>query len=85
MTPVGRKLGLTWMALIVLTLASFAAAEGLADRRIALVCIFAIAAVKGQMVASRFMEVGRAMPHWKILYRLWIAAIAIMLAAGHIV
>ena len=85
MTPVDRKLSLAWMALVALTLMSFAAAEGPTDRRLALICIFAVAGVKGETVASRFMEVGRALPHWKELYRAWIAGIAIMLAAGHLV
>lgn len=85
MTPTGRKLSLAWIALMALTLLSFAAAEGLADRRIVIASIFAVAALKGQMVASHFMEVGHALPHWNALYRVWIAGIAIMLAAAHLV
>ena len=84
MTPVGRKLSLTWLGLVALTLVSFAAAEGLVSHRIAVVGIFVIAAIKGQMVASRFMEVGHALPHWRTLYRVWIAGIALVLAAGHL-
>ena len=82
MTPIDRKLSLAWIGLITLTLVSFVAAESLIDRRLALACIFAIAALKGQMVASHFMEVGHALPHWRELYRVWIVGIAIMLAAG---
>ena len=84
MTPVDRKLSLAWLGLVALTVLSFAAAEGLVGHRLAIAGIFAIAAVKGQMVASRFMEVGHALPHWKALYRVWIAGIAILLAAGHL-
>jgi hypothetical protein len=47
MIPVDRKLTMAWTGLIVLTLVSFVAAETLIDRRIALACIFAIAALKG--------------------------------------
>ena len=83
MTAIERKLTLSWLALVALTLLSFAAAEALQNRNLALAGIFAIAAAKGQIVASRFMEVGHALPHWKALYRVWIAGIAIMLAAGH--
>ncbi len=83
MTELERKLTLAWLALVALTLASFATAEVLHNRNLALAGIFAIAAVKGQIVASRFMEVGHALPHWKALYRVWIAGIAVMLAAGH--
>ncbi len=83
MTPIERKLTLSWLALVALTLLSFAAAETLHNRNLALAGFFAIAAVKGQIVASRFMEVGHALPHWRALYRVWIAGIAIMLAAGH--
>jgi heme/copper-type cytochrome/quinol oxidase subunit 4 len=83
MTPVDRKLSLGWLGLIALTLVSFAAAEGLLSHRFAIVGIFAIAAIKGQMVASRFMEVGHALPHWRTLYRVWIIGIALVLAAGH--
>jgi Prokaryotic Cytochrome C oxidase subunit IV len=84
MTPLERSLTLAWIALIALTLASFAAAESLLDRNIAIAAIFAVAAIKGQMVASRFMEVGHALPHWRALYRVWIFGIAAVLAAGHI-
>ena len=85
MTPVDRKLSLSWLGLVALTLMSFAAAEGLVSHRLALGGIFAIAAIKGQMVASRFMEVGHALPHWRALYRVWIVAVAILLAAGHLI
>jgi hypothetical protein len=83
MTPLDRKLSLAWLGLMALTLVSFAAVEGLVSHRIALAGIFAIAAIKGQMVASRFMEVGHALPHWRALYRVWIVGIALVLAAGH--
>jgi hypothetical protein len=84
MRSIDRKLTIAWFGLIALTLASFAAAETLIDRRLALACIFAIAALKGQMAASRFMEVGHALSHWRGLYRVWIVGIAIILAVGHI-
>jgi hypothetical protein len=83
MTPVGHKLSLTWLGLVALTLVSFAAAEGLVSQRVAVVGIFAVAAIKGQMVATHFMEVGHALPHWRTLYHVWIAGIALVLAAGH--
>ncbi len=85
MMPVDRSLSLAWIALIALTLVSFASADGLVGHRIALAAIFAIAALKGQVVASRFMEVGHALPHWKTLYRVWIVGIAVLLAAGHMI
>lgn len=75
---------MAWFGLVALTLVSFAAAEGLVSHRLAVVGIFAIAAIKGQIVASRFMEVGHAQPHWRTLYRVWIAGIAVLLAAGHL-
>jgi Prokaryotic Cytochrome C oxidase subunit IV len=84
MIAVSKYLGLAWLWLVVLTLLSFGSAEGLVDRRIVIAAIFAIAAIKGQMVASHFMEVGHALPHWRTLYRVWIAGIAAVLAAGHI-
>jgi hypothetical protein len=83
MTPIERKLSVAWLGLIALTLASYTTAETMSDRRLVLASVFAIAAFKGQIVASRFMEVGHALPHWKALYRVWIVAIAIMLAGGH--
>ena len=46
--------------------------------------IFAFAAIKGQLVANHFMEVGHALPHWRTLYYVWIAGIALVLAAGHL-
>jgi heme/copper-type cytochrome/quinol oxidase subunit 4 len=85
MTSVDRKLTFAWIGLIALTLISFAAAESLMGRRFAIVAIFAIAAIKGHLVASRFMEVGHALPHWRTLYRVWIVAVAILLAVGHLI
>lgn len=79
------ELRLTWLGLVGLTLLSFASVEGMVSHRFVLVGIFAIAAIKGQMVASRFMEVGHALPHWRTLYQVWIAGIAAMLAVGHII
>ena len=84
MMSVDRKLSLAWLGLVALTVLSFAAAEGLVSHRIALGGIFAIAAIKGQVVASRFMEVGHALPHWRALYRVWIIGIAILLAVAHL-
>ena len=83
MTPFDRNLTLAWLGLVALTLVSFEAAEGLVSHRVAIAGIFVIAAIKGQIVASRFMEVGHALPHWRTLYRVWIAGIALVLAAGH--
>jgi hypothetical protein len=85
MMPVDRTLSLAWLGLVALTVLSFAAAEGLVGHRLALAGFFAIAAIKGQVVASRFMEVGHARPHWRALYRVWIVAVAILLAAGHLI
>ena len=79
------KLKLTLLGLVGLTLLSFASADGMVSHRFALAGIFAIAAIKGQMVASRFMEVGHALPHWRALYQVWIAGIAVLLAVGHII
>ncbi len=83
MNPAGWSLKLTWLGLVALTLLSLASAEGLVSHHVALIGIFVIAAIKGLMVARRFMEVGHALPHWRALYQVWIAGIAIILAAGH--
>lgn len=85
MRPADRDLSIAWLALVALTVLSFASAEGLIEHRFALAAIFAVAAIKGQIVASRFMEVGHALPHWRSLYRIWIIAIAGVLAAGHLI
>ena len=85
MSPADRELSIAWLGLTALTVLSFASAESLIDHRIALAAIFALAAIKGQIVASRFMEVGHAQPHWRTLYRVWIVAIAAVLAAGNII
>jgi heme/copper-type cytochrome/quinol oxidase subunit 4 len=85
MTPVERQLSIAWLVMVALTLLSFAVAEGHIGHRLVLAAIFTVAAIKGQIVASRFMEVGHALPHWRALYRIWIVAIAIVLAGGHLV
>jgi len=31
------------------------------------------------------VEVGHALPRWRALYRVWIVAMAILLAVGHLI
>ncbi len=83
MMPINRKLTLAWLVLMALTLLSFTGADIFHFPHFALIGIFAIAAIKGLLVAHHFMEVGHALPHWKTLYLVWIVFIALMLAAGH--
>jgi heme/copper-type cytochrome/quinol oxidase subunit 4 len=69
-------------ALIVLTLTSALISERGGLVRPAVVAIFAIAAIKAVLVLDNFMEAPHAERHWLWLYRLWIAAVTILLTVA---
>lgn len=79
-----RRISLVWLALIVLTLTSSGLAESGSARRFVIIAIFALAAGKALLVASYFMEVDRAAPHWRSLYKVWIVLVAAVLAASNL-
>ena len=71
-----------WGVLVIATLASVAFAELSNWRTASVVVIFAVAVVKGQLIAVNFMETPHALPHWNLLYRVWIVAIGAILCGG---
>jgi hypothetical protein len=73
-----------WLILMGLTLISAFVAEGLNHARFAIVCIFVIAAAKGDLVIMHYMEAGRAELHWTIMYRMWLGVVTTMLIFGHV-
>lgn len=74
-----------WIALLVLTGLSVLLAERAHWGGFAIPVIFAIAAVKGELILRQYMEVGQAAPHWRTLYRLWLVAVTAMLIIGHLI
>ena len=70
------------LVLVSLTLVSVWIGHASGHSRIAVVGLFTIAAIKAEMVLDHFMEAPRAERHWRWLYRLWIAVVALMLAAA---
>jgi hypothetical protein len=72
-----------WGVLSVLTIASAVFAENISDRLIVYLAAFGIAILKGQIIATSFMEVGLAKPIWRSLYRTWILLIGLILLAGY--
>lgn len=73
-----------WVLLVVLTFASLAVAEQITLRAIAQFGIFAIAAIKGQLVIEHYMEARLAERHWQIMYSIWILVVTLLLTWGHI-
>ncbi len=73
-----------WLALMALTLASTIVAEQVGSAHFAIVAIFLVAAAKAELVMANYMETRRAGGPWRILYRSWVAVVAVMLTAGHL-
>lgn len=73
-----------WLLLMALSLVSTLLAEGAEHAEYAVVTIFIIAAAKGDLVITHYMEAGRAQPHWKPLYRAWLGIVTVMLISGHV-
>lgn len=72
-----------WLLLMALTFGSVALAEELSARRIAIVAIFLIAAVKAELVLDHYMEARETARHWLIMYFIWIIAVTLLLVGGH--
>jgi hypothetical protein len=71
-----------WLVLCTLTLGSAVISHEHGLTRLAVIGIFAIAALKAELVLDNFMEAAMAETHWQWLYRLWIAAVTMILAVG---
>ena len=85
MTKRGVKPATIWLTLAALTMLSVLLAESAHWGALAIPAIFAIAAVKGELILRHYMEVGQAAPHWRIAYRLWLVAVTVMLIVGHLI
>lgn len=71
-----------WLALAALTGLSVLLAERAHRGGFGIV---AIAAIEGELILPRYMEVGHAAPHWRIACRVWLAAVPCMLIIGHLI
>lgn len=74
-----------WLALMTLTLLSFALFERQMLASFATLVIVALAAYKARLVVQHFMEVAHAPGHWRILYETWVFVAAAIIAIGHYV
>lgn len=70
------------LLLLILTVGSAAISTEQHLPVLGAVAMFFVAAMKSELVLERFMESPAAEKHWQWMYRLWIAFVAIMLAAG---
>jgi heme/copper-type cytochrome/quinol oxidase subunit 4 len=73
-----------WFLLIVLTLISLLVAEELDWRTVSITGIFAIAAIKAELIIDHFMEARLADRHWLIMYLIWVLAVTALLTVGHL-
>lgn len=73
-----------WLVLVVLTAVSVIVAERLGMREVAIVAIFVIAAIKGELILDHFMEARHAERHWPIMYGIWLIVVTLLLVGGHL-
>ena len=73
-----------WLALVALTAVSVIVAERLGMREVAIVAIFVIAAIKGELILDHFMEARHAERHWPIMYGIWLIVVTLLLVGGHL-
>lgn len=73
-----------WLALVALTAISVIVAERLGMREVAIVAIFVIAAIKGELILDHFMEARHAERHWPIMYGIWLIVVTVLLVGGHL-
>lgn len=84
MQPWSPRASTIWLLLMAMSLLSTVLAEGSEHAAYAIITIFVIAAAKGDLIIMHYMEAGRAEPHWKFLYRAWLAVVTLLLVSGHI-
>jgi Prokaryotic Cytochrome C oxidase subunit IV len=82
MLPIRLTLMQVWLLLVGLTVGGVLFAGGVSTHGAVIIAVFAAAIIKGHLVATHFMEVNRAAPHWRALYLSWILVIGVMLAVG---
>lgn len=75
------SLWLTWIALSLLTLISVRVGPS-ASHGLAVAILFALAALKANLVLDNFMEAPLAEDHWRWLYRTWILVVMVILIVG---
>ncbi|SFV02571.1 cytochrome C oxidase subunit IV family protein [Pseudoduganella namucuonensis] len=73
-----------WIFLTVLTLLSLAVFENVSWREAASVLAVLVAMTKVRVVIVSFMEVGRALPHWRFLFESWNFAAAATIVIGYV-
>jgi len=70
---------LTWMLLVAATLGSFATAEYLPQRSLAVAVILSVAALKARFILHQFMELRSGPFPWRATFDVWIAVCAAMI------
>jgi len=70
---------ITWIVLIAATLGSFAAAELLPQRSVAVAAILLVAAFKVRLIVHHYMDLGSAPFSWRTTFDVWILGCAIMI------
>jgi heme/copper-type cytochrome/quinol oxidase subunit 4 len=72
-----------WFALVVLTVAGFAAAEKAPSARFATTLVVLIAGVKIHLIGSNFMELRWDPRPWRLLFECWILVAVCIVLGGY--
>jgi hypothetical protein len=75
-----RAVSWAWVTLLVVSCASIGTAEYFRNRTLAITVIMSITAVKGGIIASRFMSVASAPTGVRLYISVWILLMALMIA-----
>ena len=70
-----------WILLLVVSIASVGTAELVGNRIVAVMGIMSIAALKGAVIVTRFMDVNGAPRGVRVYMALWIALVAVGITA----
>jgi predicted alpha/beta hydrolase family esterase len=70
---------ITWLVLVAATLGSFATAELLSQRAVAVAIILLVAAFKVRLILHRFMDLRSAPFSWRATFDVWTAACTAMI------
>jgi heme/copper-type cytochrome/quinol oxidase subunit 4 len=74
-----------WLALVLLSVASFVVIEGDLLTSIAALIVIGVAVLKVRLIMTHFMETRSAPRTWQLMYTSWILLVATIIIVGNYV